>query len=604
MVPYRERNPRSRSVIQSRRLPVSASKSPAIQRRRGSNQLLDLTSPGGWKTCIRTISPESSSVAKALANLISRPAPKWTSGVSAWLGAAQQLVPEVAHEPKDRWETAGIVADGVVESGSGETEPPFQKHMPRFDRGDLLHGVSARRLPGARVRDDMERRRPSEAGCAADMTAARTNRDRRAAGRAPYRNRPGKTARQNRAGNRRRAQLERHDVVSGINAGHSPIVRCRSRGRTRRTLLRRVFRSGGESARSSRRACSSSTPVLFAARRSKCARYRVGVAVKPLLQFGEGLAHPGLKHARIDPNGVRNLVPGLRSDPPLHASRPPTGGPTVRPRALGPTSTARLPKSKRGIFFSTSSNSSCSGPFSSSSAAAAFASTLPAFRAASWMADAICAARSAAACSSLFLMRSSPCLAPESQRQSVAAAVRIKPSAQSRSASVISMHIRSRLRNFAGGGSELRLQIPQLADVDGRGVPSDPERFSARLERRLHSQPKRADLPVQRLPRELRVTIVERKDLGVEPFFEEAAVLGLDADRMHRQAQDPSPSGYGPRRIEARAPDPPAPADPPCSTARRRGCRHRRASEPSPDRPAVRVEPASISTTPKSHRGR
>ena len=134
---------------------------------------------------------------------------------------------------------------------------------------------------------------------------------------------------------------------------------------------------------------------------------RIGVTVKLLLQFGEGLAHPGLQHARIDPNGVRNLVPGLR---PIRRSTRAAAHrrPNSEATALGPTSISRLPKSKRGIFFSTSSNSSCSGLFSSSSAMAAIASTLPALRAASWMADAICAAFSAAACSSLFLMRSPP----------------------------------------------------------------------------------------------------------------------------------------------------------------------------------------------------
>lgn len=74
---------------------------------------------------------------------------------AAWRGPAQQLVLETAHEPKDRGEAAGIVADGVIESGPGEAEPPLQKHIPRFDRGDLLNCALARRLPGARVRNDV-----------------------------------------------------------------------------------------------------------------------------------------------------------------------------------------------------------------------------------------------------------------------------------------------------------------------------------------------------------------------------------------------------------------------------------------------------------------
>ena len=53
--------------------------------------------------------------------------------VREWQTAAQKFIPKTAHEPEDRSETAGIVANRMVESSSGETEPPFQKHVPRFD---------------------------------------------------------------------------------------------------------------------------------------------------------------------------------------------------------------------------------------------------------------------------------------------------------------------------------------------------------------------------------------------------------------------------------------------------------------------------------------
>ena len=53
--------------------------------------------------------------------------------VREWQTAAQKFIPKTAHKPKDRPETAGIVANRMVESGSGETEPPFQKHVARFD---------------------------------------------------------------------------------------------------------------------------------------------------------------------------------------------------------------------------------------------------------------------------------------------------------------------------------------------------------------------------------------------------------------------------------------------------------------------------------------
>ena len=58
-----------------------------------------------------------------------------------------------------------------------------------------------------------------------------------------------------------------------------------------------------------------------------------------------------------------------------------------------------------------------------------------------------------------------------------------------------------------------------LGSLCDRGVPSGPRALQARPERRLHAQPKRADLPVQRLPREFRVTVVKGKDLGRRAIF-------------------------------------------------------------------------------------